>query len=112
MNRITVGAFTLMLMALPGAVYAQGVTGTIAGNVTDISGGSLAQTMVRVLNEQTSEQRSHTTDAGGDYLFTNLPAGRYRVEAELAGFRKFTQEGIQLNVNQNARVDIKLEVGR
>ncbi len=111
MNRITLGSFALLLTALHGMVFAQGVTGTIAGNVADSSGGRLAEALVRVVNELTDEKREKTTDATGDYLFPNLPTGRYRIEVELMGFRKFTQQGIQLNVNQNARVDIKLELG-
>jgi len=111
MNRITLLCFALLIATLPGIVYAQGVTGTIAGTVSDVSGGRLAQAQVRVVNELTGEQRKDFANSTGDYLFPNLPIGRYRVEAEMAGFRKFIQQGIQLSVNQNARVDLKLEVG-
>ena len=33
------------------------------------------------------------------------------MQAELSGFQRVTRQGIQLNVNQNARVDIRMEVG-
>lgn len=111
MTRITSKCFALVFATLPGILYAQGVTGTIAGTVSDASGGRLTQAQVRVINELTGEQRKDLTNATGDYLFSNLPTGRYSVQAEVEGFRKFTLEGIRLNVNQNARVDIKLEVG-
>lgn len=111
MNRITLKYFALLLTTLPGVIYAQGVTATISGTVTDASGGRLAQAQVRVVNELTGEQRQDKTNATGDYLFLNLPIGRYSVQAEVQGFRKFTQQGVQLSVNQNGRVDIRLEVG-
>ena len=110
MNRSSISCLAFFLAMATGA-YAQGVTGTIAGTVTDASGGRLAQARIRVTNDLTGEERKDTTNDAGDYLVPNLPIGRYSVEAEMAGFRKFTQQGIQLNVNQNARVDIKLEVG-
>jgi len=111
MNRITSKCFALLLTTVSGIMYAQGVTGTIAGTLTDPSGGRLAQATVRVVNELTGEQRSDTTNASGDYIFPNLATGQYSVQAEAAGFRKFTRQGIRLNVNQNARVDIQMEVG-
>src|SRR5581483_4688510 len=99
MHRIALRSVALMLTALGGILFGQGVTGTIAGTITDSSGGRLAQAQVRVINEQTGDQRKDVTNDAGDYLFPNLPIGRYRVEAELSGFRKFIQQGIQLNVN-------------
>jgi len=64
-----------------------------------------------VANELTGEKRENTTDDSGTFLFPGLPAGRYRIEAEMQGFKKSSVQGIQLNINQNARVDITLSVG-
>src|SRR5437868_14519864 len=111
MHRTTAKCLALLLTTFTGILYAQGVTGTIAGTLTDPSGGRLAQATVRVVNELTGEQRSDTTNSAGDYIFPNLATGQYSVQAEATGFRKFTRQGIRLNVNQNARVDIQMEVG-
>src|SRR5262249_4926976 len=48
----------------------------------------------------------------GEYLITNLPIGGYTLSVEKAGFRRFVQEGINLEVNQNARVDATLMLGQ
>ncbi len=90
---------------------AQGVTGTISGVLTDASGASVAQALVRAVNEETGAITTSRTDETGAYVFPVLPAGAYRVESEVAGFKRSTTRTIRLTVNQNARVDMKLEVG-
>src|SRR6185312_7158396 len=52
-----------------------------------------------------------TTDGTGAYLITNLPVGAYTLTVEKAGFRKFVQQGITLNVNDQARVDVAMVIG-
>ena len=47
MNRSSISCLAFFLAMATGA-YAQGVTGTIAGTVTDASGGRLAQARIRV----------------------------------------------------------------
>jgi hypothetical protein len=49
--------------------------------------------------------------ADGSYLFTLVPIGTYELTAEHGGFRKYAQTGIVLDINQNARQDITMEVG-
>lgn len=92
-------------------LYGQAVTGTIFGNVSDPSGALVAGATIRSINTGTSETRSATTDAQGAYLFPTVPPGTYRIEAEANGFKKIVRDGISVGVNQNARVDIRLEVG-
>src|SRR5439155_9481831 len=47
----------------------------------------------------------------GNYALPLLPVGVYSVTAEATGFKKKTTTGIVLEVNQEPRVDIVLEVG-
>src|SRR2546426_3438124 len=46
------------------------------------------------------------------YIVPELPIGKYRVEAEAAGFKKSIREDVQCNVAQVVRVDLVLEVGQ
>jgi hypothetical protein len=102
---------TLILLAVLVSAYGQAVTGTIFGNVSDSSGGRVAGAAVRAVNTDTTETHSTVTDTQGAYLFPALPAGRYRVETEASGFKKVVRDSVGLGVNQNARVDLVLEVG-
>lgn len=92
-------------------VQAQERTATILGVVQDPSGGVLPGVSVTARNVQTNLSRSSLTDQAGFYRIPTLPVGRYEVSAELTGFKKFTRTDITLTVNQEARIDIRLEVG-
>ena len=93
------------------SLFGQAVTGTNSGNVTDPSGGVLSNATVRAINSDTSETSNAVTDGQGSYLFPTLVPGRYRIETEASGFKRSVRDGIRLGVNQNARVDLTLEVG-
>lgn len=99
----------LMLGAIS-AARAQG-TGSLSGTVTDPSGAAVAGAAVRVINVLTSAAREAATNETGFYLVTALPPGSYRVEVEAAGFQRFVQTGIQLQVDERLRVDAVLKVG-
>ncbi|MBM3758749.1 MAG: TonB-dependent receptor [Acidobacteria bacterium] len=103
-------AAALLLAALP--AYSQQGRGTILGTVTDSSGAPAAAVLVRVTNIATNTTFETRTTSEGLYQAPNLAVGDYSVTAELAGFRKVVRTGIQLQVDQRAQVDIRLEVGQ
>jgi hypothetical protein len=94
------------------AVSAQTSTGTLFGVARDSSGGAIAGVSVTATQVDTSFTRKTTTDGTGEFLLTNLPVGQYSLIAEKAGFRRVAQEGIRIEVNQNARVDVTLTIGQ
>src|SRR6266850_427760 len=51
------------------------------------------------------------TDESGDYTFALLLPGSYNVSAEAPGFKTQVVNDIRLEVNQTARIDLKLSVG-
>jgi hypothetical protein len=87
------------------------VTGSILGVVRDPSAAVIADVEVTATNLDTNLARSARTDANGEYRILALPVGRYRLDASLAGFQKFAATGIDLDVNQQRRLDINLQVG-
>lgn len=111
MKMITLALAAALTAALPIGALAQTTTATIGGLVRDESGAGVPDAKVTALNLLTSFTRSTTTDGTGGYLLPSLPIGEYAVTAEKDGFQRFTQAGITLSVNQNARVDMSLLVG-
>ncbi len=88
------------------------VTGTILGTVTDPSGAAVPNAAVTLRNPDTGLNRKVSTDASGSYEFLVVPVGEnYTLDVEAAGFRKSTQSGIKLLVNQKYRADFQLLVG-
>src|SRR5690349_10043378 len=102
----------LLLCAGACALSAQTTTGTLFGVARDSSGGAVAGVAVTATQVDTSFTRRTTTDETGEFLLTNLPVGQYSLVAEKAGFRRVSQDGIRIEVNQNARVDVTLSVGQ
>jgi len=80
--------------------------------IRDSSGGVVPEAKVTARNTATSFSRTGTSNETGAYLITNLPVGPYSLLIEKVGFRQFTQDGITLQVTQNARVDAVLVVGQ
>src|SRR5690349_19369392 len=91
---------------------AQQTAGNILGAVTDPSGAGIPAATVHCISELTGETHVASTLPNGDYVCAALPIGQYRVEVSAQGFKKSVRQGITLEVNQNARVDVHLEIGQ
>ncbi len=92
-------------------VEAQEATATLVGTVKDPSGAVVPAAVVTLKNEKTNVSRTTKSDADGSYLFTLVPIGTYELTADQTGFRKFVQRGFELDINQNARLDVTLQIG-
>ena len=106
-------AFTMVVcvsVAHPLA-QSQAVNGTIEGTITDQSGAALPGVSITVSNIDTGDTRVVLSNATGVYRAPLLPLGRYRVSAELQGFRKFEQQGLTLSAGQSAVINVVLSVG-
>src|SRR5262245_41951591 len=91
--------------------WSQASAGTIEGRISDISGSAVSGAVVTVTRAETGVERKVESGAGGAYTVPLLPAGSYRVSASRPGFRTAMREGIHLEVDEKARIDLVLEVG-
>jgi hypothetical protein len=92
-------------------VSGQTFSGSVLGTVQDSSGGAIPNATVTATNTQTNQRLEGKSAADGNYVITPLPPGSYRLEASAAGFKHFIREGVVLQVAQQARLDIHLQVG-
>src|SRR5688572_24849388 len=102
----------LALFLMSTAAFAQRITGSIEGRVTDSTGAVLPGVDVTVTNEATGQVRTTLTNESGLYSAPLLPSGTYSVRVTLAGFRSELRRGVQIEVDRNAKVDVQLEVGQ
>ncbi len=86
-------------------------TAQITGRVTDSSGGVIQGVAIKVTHIDTGIQRDAGSNEDGYFTVPLLQPGNYRITAEMAGFKTVSRTGIQLNVDQVARIDLVLEVG-
>jgi Carboxypeptidase regulatory-like domain len=71
---------------------AQKSTGGIAGTITDPAGSVIPAAALKLTNLDTNEIHTQVSnDTGGD-TFAALPPGRYQLEVEHPGFKRFVQE--------------------
>jgi len=93
------------------AAWAQLATAELNGRVTDSSGAVLPGATVTVTQTATGLVRSDVTDASGNYLFSALPTGPYRLEVALQGFKTYVQTGIVLQVGATPTINAVLALG-
>src|SRR5206468_10854674 len=90
-----------------GQTYVGGLTGA----VNDPAGALVPSASLQLTNLETNAVRQQSTNETGAYNFPALPPGRYRMEVEHPGFKKFVQEPIEVRVQQFITLNPVLEVG-
>src|SRR5215510_5582076 len=87
---------SLALACLLNIASAQGLTGQISGSLTDSQGGVVSNARVEVINQETAQARTATSDSEGNFVVTQLLPGTYSIAVTAAGFKKFEQRNIPL----------------
>jgi hypothetical protein len=101
----------LLLLGISIIASAQVDRGAISGTVTDPSGSVVAGVTLRITHDATNAVYNSATSNSGTYSFFNLPIGIYTLSAESAGFRRAEMKGVRVEVNQQTKADIALQVG-
>ena len=109
--RLTVSGLAV-LAACAGTALAQDFRGSVAGRISDASGGRLPGVTVTATNLATNVDTTTTTGAEGEYAILYLAAGTYRVTAELSGFKKVIRDGVEVRIGDRVPIDLMLEVGQ
>ncbi|HYM78478.1 MAG TPA: carboxypeptidase regulatory-like domain-containing protein [Candidatus Dormibacteraeota bacterium] len=116
MKKMTWGLLLLVsVWALAGALvpaWSQEVTAAIVGTVTDPSGAPIAGATVTATDTERGTVWTATTNDTGAYNLLRLPVGSYTVKVASQGFQSAQHAAFTLVLNQTARVDVQLKVGK
>jgi Carboxypeptidase regulatory-like domain len=113
-RRFTVALFLwiVALAAVGRSVYAQEVTASIVGTITDSSGAPITGADVTASDTDRGTVRTIKTNEQGAYNFVRLPIGNYTVRVTASGFQTATHPQFSLSLNQTARIDVQMKVGQ
>jgi len=100
------------ILVLSVRLEAQVTTATLYGVVRDSTGAVLPGAAVSATNQGTNLSRDTVTDERGEFVLPVLPAGQYTLKIELAGFKTYTNQGLELLAGQTVRQTFALEVGQ
>jgi len=91
--------------------FAQFDSATVLGAIRDSSGAAMPGVTVTLKNIDTGLSVTAQTDGDGNFQFTNVRIGNYRVSAEKQGFSTAVAERVNVTVNARQRVDLTMQPG-
>lgn len=92
------------------AATLSGGNGYLTGTITDQAGAIIPGATVRLLDENGGVVATTSSDTTGNYSFSALAVGNYRVETERPGFKKSVVTGVNIGPGQN-QINSQLQVG-
>ena len=101
--------FVLLSAIDPTLAGAQSAGGSILGTIVDQVGAGLEATVV--LSRDGRRLRDVQSDVQGRFIFTMLPPGRYRVEAEAEGFSPAASDPVLVETSSEVRLTLTLQIG-
>lgn len=98
-------------MGLPfGSAVGQSTSASITGTVVDENGDPLAGVNIVAVHEPTGTDFGVATNSNGRYTIQNARVGGpYTVTASFVGYRTVRETGINLQLDQERRIDFQLE---
>jgi len=103
--------FALLSACAPILVAQSAGTGALAGTVTDPSRAVIPMVSVTLTNVDTNQARTAITAADGNYKFSLIPPGTYKVRFSATGFKTAEVPSVKINVTETPVLDQTLEVG-
>ncbi len=113
-NAICRAAWVLCLlvsMSIVPSLRCQEVTAAIGGLVTDPAGLPAVGASVTAVDQDRGAIWKTITNEAGRYDLPRLAVGTYAVSVQQPGFQRAERPGVQVVLNQTARLDFRLVVG-
>src|SRR6266566_4970345 len=85
---------------LPVALLSQEFRASLSGAVSDSQGAAVPAVRITAIETATGVEARTVSDNSGRYSIPFLAPGAYRIEAEAAGFKRYTRESFRLDVGE------------
>ena len=93
---------TLALLIFTVITQAQSFQGGLRGSIKDSEGNSLPLAALTLTNIETNVVRNTTSNETGEYVFEKVDPGKYKLSANLNGFKK-TEALAQIDTSRTIR---------
>jgi hypothetical protein len=103
-------SFVCMCFLGMGTTHAQVTTADMVGTVTDSTGAVVISASVTATNKSTGESKTATVSGSGEFEFSLLQVGSYKVTVQAPGFKVYTTQ-LTLAVGDRARINAALALG-
>ena len=103
-------AVAFIVTSVPVRLEAQSISGDLVGKVTDSTGAVVPNASVEAVNLGTGQKVTTTTNSNGEYHFTNLPVGHYKLTASGNGLTGGFAD-MKVDLNKTATANITASVG-
>jgi len=98
-----------LLIALCGVAWSQNAT--VAGRITDSSGGVVSNVAVELINQATQVKLASLTNAEGIFVIPSVVPGTYEVIARATGFSTARIDAVTVEVGQSKSLNLTLTAG-
>jgi Carboxypeptidase regulatory-like domain len=110
-HRLGILTFLLALVCSAPFASAQSTGGRIRGTVTDTSGAAITGANLALIDEATNVTRNTVSGSNGEYIFLEVPVGKYDLEVAQQGFKKYSRKGLSVDLNEVVGLDIAMQIG-
>jgi len=107
---VTFSALLALLPQFSVPLLAQTFRGGINGTITDPSGAVVAQAHVVATSVATATSYNTTASSAGEFVFSDLPFGEYKVTVTASGFQTEVINGVQVSAGNVHTLPVKLSV--
>ncbi|HZR64642.1 MAG TPA: carboxypeptidase regulatory-like domain-containing protein [Terriglobales bacterium] len=104
-------ALAFVCLFVSGLAMAQSDRGSIAGTVVDSTGAAVSGASVVVRGTATGNTYKTVTTPEGIYRISDIAIGRYDITVEAAGFKSSVQQGVPIQINTVAALNVTLQPG-
>ena len=94
------------------SLFSQGDTGQLSGTVVDANNAAILGAQVKLVSQTTSQVREVTTKDSGDFAFTLLRPGNYKLEVTANGFSTTVIEDVRINITQTTTLLVHLDAAQ
>lgn len=99
-------------IAVSCALWGQEFRATMSGRVVDPQGAVVPNVKLVAMELDTRAVHETVSSSDGQYTLPFLPPGDYRLNAEVAGFKRYVRERFHVSTGDHVSLDVQLEVGQ